>query len=124
MHDIKAVNLKEKRGYKYVYEKFDLKPNYNAANIDNVIKALETGDDDLLEKSMGNSLQGVACELVPEIKSIIDMLKSKGLKMVMMTGSGSAVFALSQDKKLMKKLFKEIETECPNYYVELTEVLK
>ena len=109
---------------KDVYEKFDLKPNYNAANIDNVIKALETGDDDLLEKSMGNSLQDVACELVPEIKSIIDMLKSKGLKKVMMTGSGSAVFALSQDKKCMKKLFKEIENQFPNYYVELTEVLK
>ena len=109
---------------KEVYAKFDEHPHYNAADIDNVIKALEEGDDALLEKSMGNSLQAVASELVPEIKVIIDKLKAKGLKLVMMTGSGSSVFALSTDKKLMKRIAKEIEQENPNYYVELTEVLK
>ena len=109
---------------KEVYAKFDEHPHYNAADIDNVIKALEEGDDDLLEKSMGNSLQAVASELVPEIKVIIDKLKAKGLRLVMMTGSGSSVFALSTDKKLMKRIAKEIEQENPNYYVELTEVLK
>ena len=109
---------------KEVYAKFDEHPHYNAADINNVIKALEEGDDDLLEKSMGNSLQAVASELVPEIKVIIDKLKAKGLKLVMMTGSGSSVFALSTDKKLMKRIAKEIEQENPNYYVELTEVLK
>jgi len=109
---------------KEVYAKFDEHPHYNAADINNVIKALEEGDDDLLEKSMGNSLQAVASELVPEIKVIIDKLKAKGLRLVMMTGSGSSVFALSADKKLMKRIAKEIEQENPNYYVELTEVLK
>lgn len=109
---------------KEVYAKFDEHPHYNAADIDNVIKALKEGDDDLLEKSMGNSLQAVASELVPEINVIIDKLKAKGLRLVMMTGSGSSVFALSTDKKLMKRIAKEIELENPNYYVELTEVLK
>lgn len=109
---------------KEVYAKFDEYPHYNAADIDNVIKALKEGDDDLLEKSMGNSLQEVASELVPEINVIIDKLKAKGLRLVMMTGSGSSVFALSTDKKLMKRIAKEIEQENPNYYVELTEVLK
>lgn len=109
---------------KEVYAKFDEHPHYNAADIDNVIKALKEGDDDLLEKSMGNSLQAVASELVPEINVIIDKLKAKGLRLVMMTGSGSSVFALSTDKKLMKRIAKEIEQENPNYYVELTEVLK
>lgn len=109
---------------KEVYTKFDTAPDYSPANIDNVIKALEEGDDDLLEKSMGNSLQGVASELVPEIKVIIDKLKAKGLKLVMMTGSGSAVFGLSIDKKLIKRIADEMEEENPNYYVERTEVLK
>ena len=109
---------------KEVYTKFDTAPNYSPANIDNVIKALEEGDDDLLEKSMGNSLQVVASELVPEIKVIIDKLKAKGLKLVMMTGSGSAVFGLSTDKKLIKRIADEMEEENPNYYVERTEVLK
>ena len=109
---------------KEVYAKFDGHPHYNAADIDNVIKALKEGDDDLLEKSMGNSLQAGASELVPEINVIIDKLKAKGLRLVMMTGSGSSVFALSTDKKLMKRIAKEIQQENPNYYVELTEVLK
>ena len=109
---------------KEVYAKFDEHPHYNAADINNVIKALEEGDDDLLERSMGNSLQAVASELVPEINLIIDKLKAKGLRLVMMTGSGSSVFALSTDKKLMKRIAKEIELENPNYYIELTEVLK
>ena len=109
---------------KEIYSRFDAKPVYSPANVDNVIKALEEGDDELLEKSMANSLQHVAIDLVPEIQVIIDKLKAKGLKLVMMTGSGSSVFALSTDKKLLKRVFKEIEEENPNYYVEMTEVLK
>lgn len=109
---------------KEVYAKFDTMPKYNPANINNVIKALAEGDDDLLEKSMGNSLEEVAYELVPEVKVIVDKLRAKGLKLVMMTGSGSAVFGLSTDKKLIKRVAREIENENPNYYVETTEVLK
>ena len=47
--------------------------------------------------------------VVPEIQTIIDLLKGYGLKIVQLTGSGSAVFALSTDKKLLKKVFKELE---------------
>ena len=89
-----------------------------------MIKALEEGDDELLEKSIGNSLQATACELVPEVKVIVDKLKAKGLKIVLMTGSGSAVFGLSTDKKLIKRIADEMEIENPQYYVERTEVLK
>lgn len=109
---------------KEVYAKFDTMPKYSPANIDNVIKALAEGDDELLEMSIGNSLEEVAYELVPEVKVIVDKLKAKGLKLVMMTGSGSAVFGLSTDKKLIKRIAREMEYENPNYYVEMTEVLK
>lgn len=109
---------------KLVYETFDKHPVYNPANIDNAIKALAEGDDELLEASIGNSLQEAAISLTPEVQVIIDKLKAKGLKIVMMTGSGTAVFALSTDKKLIKRIAKEIEEENNNYYVEVTEVLK
>lgn len=108
---------------KEAYDRFDSHPNYNAADVDGVIKALAEGDDELLEKSMGNSLQNVALELVPEIRNVIEILKSKGLKMVMMTGSGSAVFGLSRDKKLITKIARELEDET-NYFVEATEVIR
>ena len=91
------------------------------ANIDNVVKALEEGDDDLLADNISNALQEPAIKLVPSIQTIISQLKEEGLKMVQVTGSGSAVFALSTDKSLLKRVFKKLEDK---YEVELTKVLK
>ena len=90
-------------------------------DMDKVLKALAEGDDDLLAESIANSLQAPAISLVPTIQGIIDELKDSGLKIVQMTGSGSAVFALSTDKKLLKKVLKKIENK---YQVELDKVLK
>lgn len=90
-------------------------------DMDKVIKALAEGDDDLLAESIANSLQAPAISLVPVIQEIINELKESGLKIVQMTGSGSAVFALSTDKKLLKKVLKKFENK---YQVELAKVLK
>ena len=90
-------------------------------NLDNVVKALEEGDDELLEANMYNALQEPAIKMVPQIQTIIDELKSKGLKIVQVTGSGSAVFALSTDKKILVKVLKELEDK---YEVEIAKVLK
>ena len=90
-------------------------------NIDNVIKALEEGDDDLLAESISNALQEPAIKNVPVIQTIINELHENGLKMVQVTGSGSAVFALSTNKQLLKKVFKTLEDK---YQVELARVIK
>ena len=82
---------------------------------------MEEGDDEALANSISNALQGPAISLVPNIQSIIDELHEEGLKIVQMTGSGSAVFALSTDKKLLKKVLKKLENK---YQVELAKVLK
>ena len=95
--------------------------NLTVCNVDNVIKALQEGDDDLLADSISNALQAPAISLVPNIQTIIDELRACGLKIVQLTGSGSAVFALSTDKKLLKKVFKQFENK---YEVELARVLK
>ena len=92
------------------------------ANIDNVVKALAEGDDELLAANISNALQEPAIKLVPSIQRIIDDLKERGLKIVQVTGSGSAVFALSTDKKLLKSVFKKIEDKYD--VVELTKVVK
>ena len=91
-------------------------------NIDNVVKALAEGDDELLAANISNALQEPAIKLVPSIQKIIDDLKEQGLKIVQVTGSGSAVFALSTDKKLLKSVFKKIEDKYD--VVELTKVVK
>ncbi len=105
---------------KEVFALADSKP-YNHVDIDNVVKALETGDDDLLAASIGNSLEEAAMKVVPEIASIKQALLDKGLKIVLMSGSGSTVFALSTDYSALKKVAKEFEDK---YFVEICKVLK
>jgi len=103
-----------------VFEKAD-QLELKTGNIEDVIKALETGDDELLANSIVNSLEEAATSYIPEIARIKKILYSFGLKIVGMTGSGSSVVALSQDKKLLKKIEKELEND---YQVEVTRVLK
>lgn len=98
-------------------DEMDLK----VGNIENVIRALEEGDDDLLAANISNALQEPAIKCVPVIQSIIDELRNNGLNMVQVTGSGSAVFALSTNKVLLKKLIKVFENR---YQVELAKVMK
>ena len=104
-------------------EVFDLADSMDlkACNVDDVIKGLEEGDDELLAKSVANSLQEPAISLVPSIRTIIDELHESGIKIAQVTGSGSAVFALSTDKKLLNKAFRKLEDK---YQVELAKVLK
>ena len=102
---------------------FKLSDNSNRkhVNIDNIVKALEEGDDDLLAESLDNYLEDAAIQLVPEISIIKNELKEQGLKIVGMSGSGSTVFALSTDRKLLKKVASIME---PHYFTELTKILK
>ena len=100
-----------------ISDSMDLK----TCNIDNVIKALEEGDDDLLAENMYNALQDPAIKVVSQIQSIIDELKENGLKIVQVTGSGSAVFALSTDKALLTQILRKLEDK---YEIEIAKVLK
>lgn len=91
------------------------------SNVDGVIKALETGDDDLLEKSLFNSLEKPSISMVPEIQNVKDLLKKMGFKLVLMSGSGSSVFALTTNHKLAFLKFHELEKK--GYEVYLTKTL-
>lgn len=105
-----------------VYRLCDKKNNWPHGNVDTVIKALEEGDDELLANSVFNVLEESSFELVPQIKTIKDEMREQGLKIVLMTGSGSAVFALTTDKKLLKTATKYFEKKYDTVIV--TKVLK
>ena len=91
------------------------------SNIDNVITALENGDEDLLAKSLFNSLEKPSIQLVPEIQNVKDELKKLGFKMVLMSGSGSSVFALTSNHKFATAKYHELEKK--GYEVYLTRTL-
>ncbi len=90
-------------------------------DIDAVVEALRTGDDDLLANNISNALYEPALNFAPEMESIINKLKEVGLKIVGMSGSGSSIFALSTDLKLIKKAAKIFEDV---YLCEIAEVIK
>lgn len=106
---------------KSVYELSDTM-ELKHGNVDLVKKALEEGDDELLASSIFNSLEEPAMTLVPEIKVIKDKMLEEGLKIVLMSGSGSAVFALSTDKRKLKAVAKKLDKM--QYYVEITKIKK
>lgn len=118
-----VIVIKPKVGLstKKVFEASD-KHVMKHGNINDVIKALETGDEDLLAKSMFNSLEETAISLVPEIQTIKDMLKKDGFKCVLMTGSGSCVFALTTNRYLAQS--KYLKYDRKGYEVYLTKTLK
>ena len=97
------------------------KKAYPQVNIDKVVEALANGDDDMLAKYMGNSLEEPSIALNPEIKVIKDYLHEAGLKLVLMSGSGSCVFALSEDKAQLKRVMKQIGER---WFCELTRIIK
>ena len=109
-------------GTKAIYEISDTM-KLKTGDVDKVIKALADGDDDTLADSIFNSLQEPAIVKVPEITEIISLLKENGLKIVQVTGSGSAVFGMSTDKKLITSVAKKID-DLDKYFVEVTKVLK
>ena len=91
------------------------------ADINGVIKALETGDEELLEQTMFNSLEKASIQLVPEIDRVKKELKAAGFKLVLMSGSGSSVFALTTNRKFAQAKFHEFERK--GYEVYLTRTL-
>lgn len=103
-----------------VYEKSD-ELTLEKVDIEAVIKALKEGDDATLAKVMKNALEQPAFELLPEVAEIKERMLALGLQMVLMSGSGSAVFALSTDKNILKKASWVLEK---THDVELTKVFK
>ncbi len=66
---------------------------------------LETKQFKKVSDYIGNSLEDSAFKLAPEIKEIKENLKEMGFSCVLMSGSGSCVFAISEDENLIKKAY-------------------
>lgn len=94
---------------KKVYAKYDESPSSSLANTEMVIKGLETGDEALIAKSIGNDLFAPGNLLCPEVGEIYGQIQERGLYISGMTGSGSACFALSTNVHELKDAAKYFE---------------
>ncbi len=91
-------------------------------NIEKVKTALINQDYDIFVSSLGNTLEYSAFKLVPEIKEIKKELISCGFDGVLMSGSGSTVFAITKEKKILNiatKIFRK-----KGYFTRSTAILK
>lgn len=105
---------------KAVYEVAD---NFDKADIDTnkILAALKEDDVVELGKDIGNDLYAPAKSLLPEVEKIVESLKADGFPVAAMTGSGSACFALSKDKKLVKEKAKDYRKL--GYIVKVTKTI-
>lgn len=71
---------------------------------DQVIEAMANGNRSALVTALANDLQPSAIELHPEIGVAMEALTAAGAEAVLMSGSGSTVFALAADAAEAKRL--------------------
>ena len=70
-------------------------------NVEQMKKGLSEGIEELIIHNLQNTLEQSAFKLVPVISQIKSELQEFGFERVLMSGSGSAVFALSENEELV-----------------------
>lgn len=89
---------------KTVYESFDtITEDIRHPDIDRLIKALENDDEEEMKKSMFNVLSVPAIRALPLISDLLEEMEMMNLPLNGMSGTGSACFALSKDKKHLER---------------------
>ena len=89
---------------KTVYAGFDqIKEKIRRPDINRLIKALEKDDQEEMKKSMANVLSVPAIKALPLISTLLEEMEMMNLVLNGMSGTGSACFALSKDKKLLER---------------------
>lgn len=117
-----VVVIKPEKGLstQTVYKECDKFNELKKGDVETLIEGLRKGDFNVVSNNLSNALEAPAIKLLPEIKDYIEFLKSEGLP-ARMTGSGSAVFALSNSWLKAMKVAKKASKL--NYDVFLTKML-
>ncbi|MDD3049362.1 MAG: 4-(cytidine 5'-diphospho)-2-C-methyl-D-erythritol kinase [Bacilli bacterium] len=91
-------------------------------DVDKAQEALCTDDYQTFCSCINNTLEQSAFAITPIIKTIKDELLASGMDTVLMSGSGSTVFAISRDKKKMDEMEKQMQQKYP--FVCQCEIIK
>ena len=123
LNDYYVLIVKPQAGLstKDVYNELD-KSAYPSYNIEQTIDALACGDDVRLANSIGNALETPAIKKCPKIQEIKNYLLKNGFSLTSMTGSGTAVFALSTDRTKVIQMSNQLKQL--NYQTFYTTIIK
>ncbi|MCF0114208.1 MAG: 4-(cytidine 5'-diphospho)-2-C-methyl-D-erythritol kinase [Erysipelotrichaceae bacterium] len=89
---------------------------------DSMQYALENNDYETFVSLLGNTLEQPSFEMVPEIEQIKKELVDFGFDGSLMSGSGSTVFAVTKDERLLKDARDKFSKR--RYFVRSTSILK
>lgn len=97
-----------------IYSLFDTmeKEKENKPNFDLIHRAFESNTPSSVFSLMQNDLELPAITQRPEIAQLKQQLLSLGADAAMMTGSGSAVFGIFQNKALARRAAQELKKTC------------
>ena len=115
-YDVLIVKPKSGVSTKEAYQKLNM-DICDHPNINKLKNALINGDD--IYGLLGNSLEQPALLLNKEIEGIKNTLIDAGARNVLMSGSGSSVFVISENYEEIEKLAELIKND--SYYVRITK---
>ncbi|MCQ2453635.1 MAG: 4-(cytidine 5'-diphospho)-2-C-methyl-D-erythritol kinase [Clostridia bacterium] len=95
-----------------VFRESDAMPSVHGDTF-GVLKAIDTGDMQLLEKSSVNSLQGAAMRLVPAIAAAQKELLAQGALFARMTGSGSVTYGVFESAAAADRAAEALKGKWP-----------
>lgn len=121
--DYDCLLVKPQRGVstKLAFELLDFE-HCEHPNTQLVKDSLMKGDFKQFTFHAKNTLEQTAFQLVPEIKEIKESLLQDGFDFVLMSGSGSCLFAITQDKNLLQEAIRNVKyLSC---FKEITKIRK
>ncbi|SKB54290.1 4-diphosphocytidyl-2-C-methyl-D-erythritol kinase [Lachnospiraceae bacterium] len=122
-HGVLLVKPPEGASTQEIYHDYDLSDHPSHPDIDGILDAIRTDDFDGICSRLGNVLEDVTIPKVPVIGRIKDFLKNEGADGVLMSGSGSTVFALFRNKDRLAEAARAAEAEFPDADVIQTETI-
>ena len=115
--------VKPRRGVStaLAFKRFDAVSSPEHPDVDGMRQALIDNDYAAVIRCLGNSLEDVSMDLVPEIKDVRRQLEDLGFDGVLMSGSGSTVFGITQSRRLLNDACDTMRQR--GYFTRMTRIL-
>ena len=103
-----------------IYRRFDARTDIKKADIDGLLQAVQEADIHRVASRMGNEMEAVTEELVPEVAELIRFLEGQGALVARMSGSGPSVFGLFETDGEAEAAYAALKKAFPACAVFLT----
>ena len=107
-----------------VYRRYDALTDVIHPDVDGLATRLADGTfaEGVRRGMMGNVLERVTSEMIPEIRKIGELMKKHGAVGAMMSGSGPTVFGIYDDPALCMRAKEMLADAYPEAFTEVTEL--